>query len=83
MTIETSHVVSIYPHQVDFKGNHNQYVVIVLRCWKWGFDCHRFLVRILFQHGILPDHMVLPTRTPMTDKSLRVLVFWVVVFFLL
>lgn len=31
MTIESGHVVSIYPHQVNFKGNHNQDVVIVLR----------------------------------------------------
>lgn len=45
------------------------------RCWKWGSDCHGFLVRIFFLHRNLPDCVVLPTRTPMTEKSPIVLVF--------
>lgn len=31
MTIESSHVGSFYPHQINFKENHNQDLVIVLR----------------------------------------------------
>lgn len=37
MTIGSSHVVSIYPHQVNFEENPNQYLIIVPEVLEVGF----------------------------------------------
>lgn len=69
-------MVSKDPPQTGLRETPAPRLTAVLGAGGRGFDCHRFLVWVLFLHRAPPGRVVPPTRIPTIGKSLGILVLW-------